>query len=121
MGGDTLDGLFFDTGASVFPLSVDLDLWKRLTGRTGEEPDNVRLSASSWGRQIPIIGAPALGTLRVGSVEIERPIVYHTPEHPEFFSAWGIGARGLMGSAPFWDGVVVLDLRGGEERFGVVR
>lgn len=49
VGGKDLEGIFYDTGSSSFPLMVDHEQWKELTGRTGEEESNRRMVASSWG------------------------------------------------------------------------
>lgn len=91
-----------------------------LTGRTGTEPDNVRSEGTSWGQMFTGIGAPALGALEVGDVRLENPTVWYRPEQPNFVGAWPIYAQGLMGNAPFWDEVVVLDL-GIWNSFGVLR
>ena len=117
--GEPSEGLFFDTGASLFPLSVDYMTWKRLTGRTGEEPDNRRLTVNAWGEQVPLIGAPALGAMQVGSVHLDRPMIYYSPTRPDHYAQWAYPVTGTVGNAPFWDHVVIMDACTGSPRFGI--
>lgn len=117
--GKPLEGVFFDTGASAFSFSVDLPLWRELTGLASGEEATERLVVPSWGSEVTLLGAPARGDLRVGSVRIERPLVFHMRERPDLFAEWPFPATGLVGNAPFWDRVVVLDL-GLEPRFGLL-
>ena len=118
--GEPLEELFFDTGASLFPLSVDCRTWKRLTGRTGEEPDNRRLTVSSWGEQVPFIGAPARGAMQVGSVHLDRPMIYYSPTRPDRDAQRACPVTGTVGNAPFWDHVAIMDACTWSPRFGIL-
>lgn len=119
--GKELNAVFFDTGASIFPLSVDFETWKTLTGLTNETQATSRLSVSSWGKKIPLYGAPALGALEIGSIRLEKPMVYYNAEQPDFFMKnWGKSTIGLMGNAPFWNEIVVLDF-GTYPALGILR
>ncbi|MDP8915829.1 MAG: hypothetical protein M3M95_01235, partial [Pseudomonadota bacterium] len=62
------ENVFFDTGASMFPLSVDLPLWKALTGKADTAQATTTLRVGSWGRQIPLAGAPTSEALQVAGV-----------------------------------------------------
>jgi hypothetical protein len=119
LGGKSLDGVFFDTGASAFEMTVDLETWRDLTGRAGPEEASVRWTVASWGNSVTAIGAPARGPLVVGSARIEEPRVFYIEEQPNLFAGWPFPAKGLVGSAPFWDRVVILDL-GIRPRFGLL-
>jgi hypothetical protein len=118
--GREMEGIFYDTGASLFPLSVDHHAWQELTGRTGDTEGTVRLEIPSWGRMVPMVGAPLSGALEIGSVRLDQPLVFYWGDQPRFYAEWPFPAAGLLGNMLFLDHVVVLDLRA-EPRFGVVR
>ena len=120
VGGEPVDGLMFDTGSSLFPLLVDGEDWRGLTGRTGTEADLDSLTVPAWGRMLTFVGAPAEGDLEIGPVRLARPTVYTEPADPTGYADFGFRARGLIGNAPFFDEVVVLDLRS-RPLFGVLR
>ncbi|HEX8385657.1 MAG TPA: hypothetical protein VF576_05715, partial [Rubricoccaceae bacterium] len=65
-------------------------------------------------------GAKAEGDLEVGPVHLARPTVYTEPADPTGYADFGFRARGLIGNAPFFDEIVVLDLRS-RPLFGVLR
>ncbi len=119
LGGETLSGIFFDTGTSAFEITVDLGTWTSLTGCAGPEDATSRFAVTSWGKEITALGCVARGPLVIGSAKIENPRVYYLPEQPNFFAGWPFRAGGLVGNAPFWDHVVVVDL-GLRPRFGFV-
>jgi hypothetical protein len=119
LGGENLDGIFFDTGASAFEMTVDFETWRELTGCAGPEDASVRWKVVSWGNRVTAIGAPAKGPLVVGSAQINRPRVFYLEEQPNLFAGWPFPAKGLIGNAPFWDRVVILDL-GIRPRFGLL-
>lgn len=110
---------FFDTGASMFPLSTTPDLWRSLTGRGGEEASNVVLEVPSWGSQIKLIGAPLKGTLEIGSARIEGPLAFFQSDNADDFSKWPFPIKGLFGNALFFDRMIVVDVP--HQRFGVTR
>jgi hypothetical protein len=119
-GGEELENIFFDTGASSFPLVVDLDLWQRLTGKKGHDDATSILNISSWGKTVPMVGAEMQGALEIGGVRIDRAMVYYWGDQPRFFEQWPFPAAGLLGNALFIDEVVVIDL-GQPARFGILR
>jgi hypothetical protein len=110
MAGNQLDALFFDTGASYLAVSVDVERWKAITGRAGEDEATERVMAGSWGKQVAIHGAPARGPLRVGALRLGCPMIYYRPDAPTHFEEFPYPAEGSLGNAPFWSAVVVLDL-----------
>jgi hypothetical protein len=119
-GDEELDGIFFDTGSSSFPLVVDLDLWQRLTGRKGQDDATSILDVSSWGETVPMVGAEMQGALEIGTARMDRAMVYYWGDQPRFFEEWPFPAAGLLGNALFFDEVVVIDL-GQPTRLGVLR
>jgi hypothetical protein len=120
LGGWTVEGLIFDTGASAFDIVTDLDTWRELTGRDGSDDASIHWNVHSWGRGVTAVGAPALGPLVIGSTRIDEPCVFYVQEQPRLFANWPFTATGLVGNAPFWDHVVIIDL-GIRPRFGMLR
>jgi hypothetical protein len=118
--GRTLDGVFFDTGSSAFDFTVDFDSWQELTGLAGPEDAPLRWEVNSWGERVTAVGAPAVGPLVAGGVWIPEPRIFYLRERPNMFTKWPFPATGLVGNAPFWDRVIILDL-GLRPRFGWVR
>ncbi len=122
VGGKPLADVFFDTGASLFPLSVDKPLWEEMTGRKGDEPDNDRIEGKSWGNPIVFLGALTKEPLRIGPLDVGRVMVYHKHVGPKEldFASWSFKATGLVGNAPFYDSfMIVLDLP--NRRMGLMR
>jgi hypothetical protein len=125
-----LTGIFLDTGSSKFTLVLlQEQRWKKLTGKNGDEKDNDYLGVPAWGGQkVTLVGAKAKGTLRLGDLEIEDPMIYFDSHIPasgvkSLLVRVGIrifGVNGIMGNAPFYDKyTVILDLR--QNRFGFLR
>ena len=108
-----IDGIFYDTGSSIFPLMTNRGLWQELTGRTGDEPDNEHVTILSWGRQIVMTGARTKKSLRVGSVSAGRTMVYFAPLEAAnlSFENWPFSVSGLVGNGLFYDDhIVIIDL-----------
>ncbi len=118
--GKSVSGLFFDTGTSAFDITVDFDMWRTLTGLSGPDDASIQWKVNSWGTRVTVIGASASGPLVVGSARIEEPRVFYIDEQRELFANWPFPATGLVGNAPFWDHVVILDL-GIQPRFGLLQ
>jgi hypothetical protein len=113
LNGRTETGYFYDSGASVFPLVTTHETWQRATGRTGEEPDNLRWTVPSFGQQVVLVGAPAHGTASVGAARLERPMIMYIAQGPESldFRTWGYPVSGLVGNVLFADRyMVIIDL-----------
>jgi hypothetical protein len=118
--GTRLEAVFYDTGSSGFSLVVDLALWKRLTGRLSGDEATHKIEIPSWGKLVPMFGAPAQGSLEIGPIRAEQPLVYYWGHQPEFFTSWPFQATGLIGNALLLEYVVVLDL-GARPTFGILR
>ena len=119
VGGESVEGLFFDTGASAFHITVDFERWVALTGCTGPDAAATHWTVNSWGNEVTAVGSPARGPLVIGSANIPNPQVFYLKEQPRLFAQWPFPANGLVGNAPFWDRVVIMDL-GIRPRFGLV-
>jgi hypothetical protein len=118
--GRPVDDFFFDSGASAVPLSTTAAMWRRLTGRTGGERDNVRLTLSSWGKLREYVAAPVAGEVAFGPHRVPRPLVF-APREPadgtDFFADAPFHVGGLFGNALFFDTAVIVDLP--NRRFGI--
>jgi hypothetical protein len=120
LGGKGVGDLFFDTGSSAFDIVVDFDDWIDLTGHAGPDAAPVQRIVSSWGKRVTAVGAPATGPLIIGSARIVSPQVFYLKEQPNLFANWPFPAKGLVGNAPFWDRVLIMDL-GLRPRFGLLQ
>ena len=115
------ENVFFDTGASIFPLSVDGEAWKRLTGRKSTSEAETTLKVGSWGKEIPLAGARSRFPLEISGVALAEPLVYTNAAAPDFFREQiGGNAEGLVGNVPFLGEIVALDLTS-SIRFGLLR
>jgi hypothetical protein len=120
LAGERVTDLFFDTGSSALDIVMDLAGWTESTGCTGPDDAATVWTVNSWGSDVTVLGCPARGPLVVGTIRVDSPNVCCLLERPTLFSGWPFPTSGLVGSAPFWDDVVVIDL-GVKPRFGVVR
>ena len=120
LGDETLDGLMFNTGASAFPLQVDLELWQQLTGRNGDEESNTLWEVTTRSENVTFVGAPALGKLQIGQAAIDVPMVFFQQDRPSAFTEWPVPVLGLLGNALFYEYAIVLDLRADGPRFGIL-
>jgi hypothetical protein len=120
--GRPLGQVFYDTGSSVFPLVVRRDLWRRLTGHEGDEPDNERRTTYSWGRRYVMTGARTLKPFAVGPLNVADSTAFYAPAEAAHlsFERSPYGADGLVGNAPFYDEhTVIIDLP--RKRMGLLR
>jgi len=118
LNGKKFDGIFYDTGSSPDALSVDFNLWKEATGRSGAKGATTHSSSQSWGRELEFIGAPASGDLRIGNHIYKRPLITTTIGQPDTFRT-EYGAQGLLGNALFGRSIIILDL-GSHPQFGII-
>jgi hypothetical protein len=114
------EAIVFDTGSSELPLNVDLATWRDLTGRPDTRDAPSRYRGSAWGKPLVIPGAPSAGSLRIGKTDLGRVTVFTNPAQPAGFADWPVRTDGVLGNAPVWDGIVVLDLTA-RVRFAIIR
>jgi hypothetical protein len=118
--GADCDGLFLDTGSSAFPLVVDADHWKTLTRPTyGEHPAR-EVSVNSWGKQVKLVGQPALGAIEIASLRVDHPLIFYPPGDALGLQKQPHAVSGLLGNALFWDDILVLDF-GAPPQLGILR
>lgn len=108
----------FDTGSSAIPVLLSLDDWKTVTGKKSADQATTSFSATSWGTKMTIQGAPALGSVTLGSLTTAAPIVYILPGDASF-SSWEGHPAGVIGNRAFLNKTVVLDLTD-RVRFGIL-
>jgi len=110
LGSFASDNIMFDTGSSEFPLMVDLANWAKITSLTELEKAPVKHEATAWGKSVLFYGAPASSRLKLGKIELGIPTVFTKQSAPDSFAKMSYKVDGIIGNAPFWDGIVVLDL-----------
>ena len=117
--GETLRKVLYDTGSSADTLMVDRDTWERLTGVVDPKQAAHIDQSQSWGKTIHVATAPASGDMQFGKAMLAHATVETVIEQPDDFRT-KYDADGLLGNAPFFDSVVILDLSD-HARFGVIR
>lgn len=110
---------FFDTGASLFPISTDAARWSELTGLADANQATDSIKGKAWGEPIELFGAKTGQLLQIGDVRLGEPMVYFEPARPNFFRDSQENADGLIGNASVWDRTVVLYLSS-RPRFGLL-
>lgn len=108
----TTEAMVFDTGSSELPMLVDQPLWKRLTGLADIASAPRHVGGSSWGTPIKLSGAPGTGPMAIGDIELGVQDVFTIESQPDSFARWPFRADGVIGNAPIWAGIAVLDLTG---------
>ena len=119
-GAFTSDTIVFDTGSSEMPLHVDLAAWKRITGRATTTAAPSAIQGTAWGKPFTLAGAPAASPVTLGNLPLGTVTVFTNPDAPDSFTEWPVPTDGVLGNAPLWDGIVILDLTA-RIRFGVIR
>jgi hypothetical protein len=120
LNGADCNGLFLDTGSSAFPLIVDAGHWKTLTRPTYGEPPAKEVSVNSWGKQVKLVGQPALGAIEIASLRVDHPLIFHAPGDSGGSRQRPQAVTGLIGNALFWDDILVLDF-GITPQLGILR
>lgn len=119
IGGTVRTDFFFDTGASLFPLSVDASEWKLLTGRAQQGPGDRRIGGQAWGNRVELIGSRSTTPISIASLDAKPLEVFTDVRRPTRFASYSFRAAGLFGNAALWESTVVLTL-GSRPQFGVV-
>jgi hypothetical protein len=120
--GTEREDLFFDSGSSAFPLVIRREIWPAWTGRQPADSANDVWMATSWGREVPLIGAPLRGSVSIAGVEFRAPATFFhgdTAGPPGFFETSPYPVTGYFGNALFGDSVtVIIDVP--RRRFGLI-
>ncbi|MET3828435.1 hypothetical protein ABIC16_004190 [Sphingomonas sp. PvP055] len=113
------DAFVFDTGSSELPLNVDLATWRTLTNRVTTDGAPANYQGSAWGKPLIIPGAPSTSLVSIGKTSLGRVTIFTNPAQPTGFADWPVQTIGVLGNAPVWDGIVVLDLTA-RVRFAII-
>jgi hypothetical protein len=111
----TFNDFFYETGSSIFDLVVSKKIWRKITGRTGNEKDNFKVTVNTWGEQLQAIGARAKMPIRVNNTYLPTAMVFYLPLDEDFKDTYG--CNGMIGNSPFFGKVIVLDFL--RNRFGL--
>lgn len=110
---------FFDTGSSRTYLKTTKSLWQKLTGRKGNEKDNIYSKEWAWGKEILTVSAPSKTYLIIAGVKFTNPIVSFDSMRVDKFENWPFKVDGLIGNALFYDKyTIVIDFV--NNKFGLV-
>ncbi|PRY10333.1 hypothetical protein CLV24_11462 [Pontibacter ummariensis] len=108
--------VMFDTGASLFPLSVGTKDWYAYADTAQKDS----MEITSWGQKVYMYGAPAKVDVYLGKAKLPPTKVYSLLNNTNFDNFYKQeGIVGLIGNAYFLDNVVVVDFK--NKRFGVVQ
>lgn len=110
----------FDTGSSEVPLNINHRLWREVTGLAEPTLAPIKMKGSAWGKPITMDGAPPAQTeAHVGPIVVKLRNVYTKEGADDEFADEPFKVSGIIGNAPFWDGIVTLDLTP-YARFGLI-
>ena len=106
----------FDTGASLFPLSVTKEDIKLISSL---DSANDTLNISTWGEYYDVHGYKITSSIFIGDYKIETQNLNVYDSKKEFKQFYeNAGVSGLMGNAFFTDKEVIIDFK--NKRFGIV-
>ena len=112
-------GYMYDSGSSLAALITTRSRWQKLTGRTGDEPENERKIGSTWGQRSVFVGAPLQGVLRIGPAALQQPTIEFEATGLPNFDFDRYPAQGLFGNRIFFDHyMIIVDMSMG--RFGIL-
>lgn len=105
----------FDTGASLFSINTNKELWNSLVDRSAKTDTII---ANSWGEKVKFYGRPIKEKVYLGKRKLENNYAWYNENIrlQEFNKTEQID--GLTGNAFFVNNIVVLDFK--NNKFGVV-
>ena len=109
IGDKTLHNIIYDSGSSIFSLVLTKKKWQELTGRNGDEPDNIVIKIPAWNKEIKVVGAPLNENLFLGNLEIRHPIIFYGLFEGLDLSGAPFKLEGLTGNVLFLNSIVVID------------
>ncbi|MDH6253259.1 hypothetical protein M2347_002986 [Chryseobacterium sp. H1D6B] len=105
----------FDTGASLFPINTNKELWSSIIDKTAKTDTII---ANSWGDKVKFFGRPIKEKVYLGKRKLEDNYAwYNENERLQEFNK-DEEVDGLTGNAFFFNNIVVLDFK--NKKFGVV-
>ncbi len=113
--GDKVYWFLFDTGASLFPINTNKELWSKIVDQTSRTDT---LIGNSWGEKVSFYGRPIKENVYLGKKLLKNSIAWYNENKrlQEFNKTENID--GLTGNAYFSDDIIVLDFK--NIRFGIV-
>ncbi|WP_090024422.1 pepsin/retropepsin-like aspartic protease family protein [Chryseobacterium oleae] len=105
----------FDTGASLFPINTNKELWTSLVDQTAKTDTII---ANSWGEKVKFYGRPIKEKVYLGKRKLENDYAWYNDNKrlQEFNTTENVD--GLTGNAFFVNNIIVLDFK--NKKFGVV-
>jgi hypothetical protein len=105
----------FDTGASLFPINTNKELWNSIIDKTAKTDTII---ANSWGDKVKFYGRPIKEKVYLGKRKLENNFAWYNENKrlQEFNKDEEVD--GLTGNAFFFNNIVVLDFK--NKKFGVV-
>lgn len=113
--------MFFDSGSSALAIVTTRVRWTEMTGRQPNDSRNERWSVNSWGKMVPMVGAPMKGEMCFGHACLPSPLVFFVSGSlRDFdFDQYPYKAAGLFGNVAF-DGRVTVIVDVPRRRFGLI-
>lgn len=113
IGGNTY-WFLFDTGASLFPVNTNKELWSRIVDGSAKTDT---LIGNSWGEKVTFYGRPIKENVYLGKRLLKKSIAWYNENKrlQEFNKSENID--GLTGNAYFTNDIIVLDFK--NTRFGI--
>ncbi len=96
-----LRNVVFDSGSSLFEITVSQEMWRNVTGRSGDESDNVYLTVGAWNDKIETVGTHMRGTIRLLNEVFVNPMIYYWSGQHDI-GEWD-GVNGIIGNSLFYD------------------
>ena len=110
-GDKPLDNIIYDTGSSIFSLVVTKEKWQKLTGKTGDEADNIILKIPAWQKEVKVIGAPLKENLFLGNLEVKHPVIFFGILEKLDLSKAPFKLEGLIGNVLFLNSIIIIDFK----------
>jgi hypothetical protein len=117
--GQRRNDFFFDTGASLFPVSTNFSQWQAITGRVQPSKGDRRILGNGMGHRVELIGAHSKQPIAIGSLPAQQLQVFYQAGTTDPFAEYPSPTAGFVGNAALWDRTVVLWL-GATPQFGIV-
>lgn len=108
IGDSSFKGFFYETGNSIYDVVVSKELWQKLTGKKGDEKDNMRLGIETWGSRTEAIGRSVHKPLKIGIWRFAEPYLFFIPASPDLKTVYG--CDGFFGNSVFFGKTIIIDV-----------
>ncbi len=109
IGDQPIENIIYDTGSSIFSLVVTKKKWQKLTGKVGDETDNIIIKIPAWKKEIKVIGTPLKENLFLGTLKIENPAIFYGILEELDLSKAPFKLEGLIGNVLFLNSIIIID------------